>query len=497
MSKFSNPNFDPAFRRQSAPLFNPLPPANAPLFTQPQTNPNGPYGGLLDYKWEAPTLNWGGSTTSGSGSGVGAASGASTAASKPNITPGTTPGQTPDTTKQQKPETVSVAEIGNANTIAGLIDLAAKVDRMGDGYTRRHLQTMISDKINEIRRSEKWDADRAHETKTRTHWANVKQKQAAAANPKKDLGWDGDGTATPNTQLTPSTPAPAAAPAAPAPQAAPMPDYLQALYNGEITPDQYRQLTEGGATPAAPARIRSSLATDMAKGAPRLDPGSVGFYENGLRRFKKMEKFPTSPLPPAEDEAPAPAPAPAAPAPAPATKPTASAAPMGNRQINTTDDMIPTTGPWDPTPAPVRNHPIQVAVDTVGAGAASAGNFINDLIRLLTSSNNNDLHYEPIVDLKPSTNLDKSSMAALPRTMGQDVIGDRGGMRYVSFPHEPKPNPNLSNKAKLAGLISDYSVYMHNLQNAYERGEISSDEFRRRRDAVNESYQGQRKQYEQ
>jgi hypothetical protein len=29
--------------------------------------------------------------------------------------------------------------------------------------------------------------------------------------------------------------------------------YLQALYNGEITPDQYRQLTEGQATPAAPA----------------------------------------------------------------------------------------------------------------------------------------------------------------------------------------------------------------------------------------------------
>lgn len=306
MSNFQNPNFDPAFRRQSAPLFNPLPPVN----TQAPIAQNNPYGGLLDYKWEAPILNFGGgSTTSGSGSGVGAASGASTAASKPNITPGTTPGQTPDTTKQQKPETVSVAEIGNANTIAGLIDLAAKVDRMGDGYTKRHLQTMISDKINEIRRSEKWDADRAHETKTRTHWANVKQKQAAAANPKKDLGWDGDGTATPNTQLTPSTPAPAAAPAAPAPQAAPMPDYLQALYNGEITPDQYRQLTEGGATPAAPARIRSSYKTDIAKGAPRITPEAVIAEARARRYGEQIRRAPTMPMPPAEDEASAPAPA--------------------------------------------------------------------------------------------------------------------------------------------------------------------------------------------
>jgi hypothetical protein len=38
MSNFYNPNFDPAFRRQSAPLFNPLPPVA-------QSNP---YGGLLD-----------------------------------------------------------------------------------------------------------------------------------------------------------------------------------------------------------------------------------------------------------------------------------------------------------------------------------------------------------------------------------------------------------------------------------------------------------------
>jgi len=210
MSTYSNPNFDPAFRRQIPPLFNPLPPVN----TQAPTAQNNPYGGLLDYKWEAPTLNFGGgSTTSGSCSGVGAASGASTAASKPNITPGTTPGQTQDTTKQQKQETVSVADIGNANTIAGLIDIAARIDRMGDGQTKRYLQNMVSDKISEIRRSEKWDADRAHEAKTRAYWANVRQKQTAAANPKKDLGWDGDGTATRNPQLTPSAPAAAPAPA--------------------------------------------------------------------------------------------------------------------------------------------------------------------------------------------------------------------------------------------------------------------------------------------
>jgi hypothetical protein len=142
---------------------------------------------------------------------------------------------------------------------------------------------------------------------------------------------------------------------------------------------------------------------------------------------------------------------------------------MGNRQINTTDDMIPTTGPWDPTPAPVRNHPIQVAVDTVGAGAASAGNFINDLVTMLTpGGGDNNVHHEPYVPYVPAKqgeNLERF----LPRTLRQN-------------------NPRLSNQAKLRELQSTYSDYMHNLQMAYERGSLSSTDFRSMRDAATKNY---------
>jgi hypothetical protein len=349
MSTYSNPNFDPAFRRQSAPLFNPLPPVN----TQAPTAQNNPYGGLLDYKWEAPTLNFGGgSTTSGSGSGVGAASGASTAASKPNITPGTTPGQTPDTTKQQKPETVSVAEIGNANTIAGLIDLAAKVDRMGDGMTRRHLQTMISDKINEIRRSEKWDADRAHETKTRTHWANVKQKQAAAANPKKDLGWDGDGTATPNTQLTPSTPAPP-----------PPPNLVDVVSSKEFL-DLARSVA-----PQSPQSKPPTIVPKLARMGTNVVTGDVQAIKTpedaiiaaAARRIgDKYRRQPTSYFPPAEANAPA-----AAPAPAPAA-PTRQMGP-------TTADLYPQGMPGN-TPSMAERFGNTSVGQAVGATGSFLGN---------------------------------------------------------------------------------------------------------------------------
>jgi hypothetical protein len=289
-----NPNFDPAFRRQSAPLFNPLPPVA-------QSNP---YGGLLDpnANWQAPTVPGnvgGGSTTSGLGSGVGAASGASALpASGANTTPPTTPGQTQPPQNPQKtitPQTVSVGEIGNANTIAGLIDLSSKVDRMTDNYTKRHMQEMIKDKISEIRRAEKFEADRAHNEKTRAFWAASAAKQEAA--------YRGRG------KTKTSAPAAAPAPAAPAPQAAPMDDYLQALYNNEITPDQYRQLTEGEATPAAPARMPATPALDQAKGAPRILPSAVIANERARRYGEQLRRAPTMPMPAAEAEAPAPAPA--------------------------------------------------------------------------------------------------------------------------------------------------------------------------------------------
>jgi hypothetical protein len=296
MSNFYNPNFDPAFRRQSAPLFNPLPPVA-------QSNP---YGGLIDPNANLPLpVNQGnmgggfggGSTTSGSGSGVGAASGAGTAASKPNITLNpvqrqTQPGQNPQNTAGS--QTVSVGDINDANTIGGLIDLSSRVDRMANGYTKRHMQEVIKDKIAEIRRAEKYEADQAYNEKTRARTAAVAARQEAA--------FRGRG----KTQT--SAPAAAPAPEAPAPQAAPMDDYLQALYNGEITPDQYRQLTEGEATPAAPARIRSSYQTDIAKGAPRITPEAVIAEARARRYSEQLRRAPTMPMPAAEDEAPAPAP---------------------------------------------------------------------------------------------------------------------------------------------------------------------------------------------
>ena len=461
MSNFQNPNFDPAFRRQSAPLFNPLPSAN----TQTPIAQSNPYGGLLDYKWEAPTLNWGSSTTSGSGSGVGAASGAGTAASKPNITPGTTPGQTEDPaktqdpTKQKKPETVSLADVGNANSIAGLIDLSSKVDRMADGITKRHLQTMISDKIGEIRRSEKWDADRAHEAKTRAHSEGVRQRQAARANPKKDLGWDGDGTATPNPQLTPSTPAPAAA--APAPTAAPA---AQPANTPSLEESNKRLLGEAEALNNAvlDANSRDEAMLQTARGM--LERGEITVEQYRALTGRDGAWILKAKANKAAPAAAAPAPAPAAPA--PATKPVASVPPTGNRQINTTDDMIPSSNPWAPTPEPVRNHPIQVGVDAVGNVAGEAGSFINDLITMLTPSAT--VHQEPYVPYVPAKQ-GEDLQRFLPTTLRQN-------------------NPRLSNQAKLRELQSTYSTYMNNLQMAYERGSLSSDDFRDMRDAATNNY---------
>jgi hypothetical protein len=134
-----------------------------------------------------------------------------------------------------------------------------------------------------------------------------------------------------------------------------MNDYLQALYNGEITPDQYRQLTEGGATPAAPARIRSSYQTDIAKGAPRMTPGAVIAEERARRYGEQLRQTPTSPMPAAEAEAPAPA----------------SAAPryMGP----TTADLYPNGMPGD-TPSMTQRF----GNTSVGQAVGATGNFLGN-----------------------------------------------------------------------------------------------------------------------
>lgn len=436
MSTFNNPNFDPAFRRQNMPLFNP----------RPSNAPSNPYGGLLDpnANFQSPVTQGnvgGGSTTSGSGSGVGAASGAGTAASKPNITLApvqrqTQPGQ--NTQNTGAGQTVSVADIGNANTIAGLIDLSAKVDRMTNGYTKRHMQEVIKDKIAEIRRAEKYEADQAHNEKTRARWADVAAKQEAAFRARG------------KTKL--STPAPTAAPAA-----APMDDYLQALYNGEITPDQYRQLTEGNATPAAaaaPARMAPTPALDQAKGAPRISPSAVIANERARRYAEQLRNAPTMPMPAAEPEAPAPA------SPAPAATSTPTRTNMGP----TTADLYPNGMPGD-TPS----MSDRFAGTAVGKAALAAGDFTKDLVTMLTpGGNDNNVHHEPYVPYVPAKQGEDLGRF-LPTTLRQD-------------------NPRLSNQAKLRNLKSTYGDYMHNLQMAYERGSLSSTDFRAMRDAATKNY---------
>lgn len=90
-----------------------------------------------------------------------------------------------------------------------------------------------------------------------------------------------DRASKPASRPRPAAAAPAA-PAAAAPVAATLTTsqmqdpYLQALYNGDITPDEYRQLTEGGPTPIPTDRsMPATLELDRAKGAEVMPPSEV------------------------------------------------------------------------------------------------------------------------------------------------------------------------------------------------------------------------------
>jgi hypothetical protein len=213
--------------------------------------------------------------------------------------------------------------------------------------------------------------------------------------------------------------------------------YATALAEGRISPEEYARLmgdTLGGGSnvTTAPTPFPPTPALDLAKGAPRIDPGSVGFYQKGLSNFKKSTETPTSPFPPAE-------------------------APTRSNMGPTTADLYPNGMPSD-TPSMTERF----GNTAVGQAVGAAGNFIKSFFPEKPD-------YQPPVENKPATNPSRSFEATLPTTLRQN-------------------SPTMSNQGKLRNLQSTYSVYMHNLQNAAERGEISSDEFRSLRDAATKNY---------
>jgi len=180
MSNYSNPLFDFTNRKanpnrfaQQSSRFDPM--ANMPGF------------GVLQ---NPADLNKG-STTSGSGSGVGAASGAGAVTSRPNITPNAGGGQPASPTNPQNPNgyaastsgtgptprQVTIVDVQSANTIAGLINLSNSVDTMADSATKSHMQEIIKDKIYEMRRAEKLEADRNFKETQRKDWAEKRTRQ--------------------------------------------------------------------------------------------------------------------------------------------------------------------------------------------------------------------------------------------------------------------------------------------------------------------------------
>ena len=180
MSNYSNPLFDFTNRKanpnrfaQQSSRFDPM--ANMPGF------------GVLQ---NPADLNKG-STTSGSGSGVGAASGAGAVTSRQNITPNAGGGQPASPANPQNPNgyaastsgsgptprQVTIVDVQSANTIAGLINLSNSVDTMADSATKSHMQDIIKDKIYEMRRAEKLEANRNFKESQRKDFAEKRTRQ--------------------------------------------------------------------------------------------------------------------------------------------------------------------------------------------------------------------------------------------------------------------------------------------------------------------------------
>jgi len=205
MSNYSNPLFDWTNRNanpnrfaQQSSKFDPM--ANMPGF------------GVL----QNPASSNTGSTTSGSGSGVGAASGAGAVTSKQNITPNAGGGQPASPTNTQNPNgyaastsgsgptprQVTIVDVQSANTIAGLINLSNSVDTMADSATKSHLQDIIKDKIYEMRRAEKFDADRNFKETQRKDWAEKRTRQEMQRDYPQWVDWMKMHNDNPRTDLT-------------------------------------------------------------------------------------------------------------------------------------------------------------------------------------------------------------------------------------------------------------------------------------------------------
>ena len=205
MSNYQNPMFDFTNRNANPNRF-------APKSSMFDPMANMPGFGVLQ---NPADLNKG-STTSGSGTGVGAASGAGTQTSRPNITPGAGGGQPASPTNPQNPNgyspstggssptgrQVTIVDVQSANTIAGLINLSNSVDTMADSATKSHMQEIIKDKIYEIRRNEKFDADRNFKETQRKDWAEKRTRQQMQRDYPKWVDWMKMHNDNPRTDLS-------------------------------------------------------------------------------------------------------------------------------------------------------------------------------------------------------------------------------------------------------------------------------------------------------
>lgn len=205
MSNYQNPMFDFTNRNANPNRF-------APKSSMFDPMANMPGFGVLQ---NPADLNKG-STTSGSGTGVGAASGAGAQTSRPNITPGAGGGQPASPTNPQNPNgyspstggssptgrQVTIVDVQSANTIAGLINLSNSVDTMADSATKNHMQEIIKDKIFQIRRSEKFDADRNFKETQRKDWAEKRTRQQMQRDYPQWVDWMKMHNNNPRTDLS-------------------------------------------------------------------------------------------------------------------------------------------------------------------------------------------------------------------------------------------------------------------------------------------------------
>lgn len=153
-----------------------------------------------------------------------------------------------------------IAAAKSTEDLSTLVELLHEVSNLNlPPAVSAELQNVIRTKL---KRLQVMEAEKGKEAQ-REVWAAGRAREAARA-PK------------PVSRPRPAAAAPAA-PVAATPTTSQMQDpYLQAMYNGDITPDEYRQLTEGGPTPIPTDRsVPSTLELDRAKGAEVMPPSDV------------------------------------------------------------------------------------------------------------------------------------------------------------------------------------------------------------------------------